>query len=56
MATITISQTTLDSLLGRLSVIEREVKDNTKDLRDLKEEVEDVRQDLLFLERNVDAL
>ena len=53
---ITISQVTLDSILGRLADLERRVMDNTTDIKLVKLEFDDVRQDLKYIEGEIDAL
>jgi len=53
---ITISQTTLDSILGRLSDLERQTLDNTTDIKYLKLDTVELRDDLTFLEREAGAL
>jgi chromosome segregation ATPase len=53
---ITISQTTLDSILGRLADLERRVMDNTTDIKTLTTDATDLRSELEYLEKEINAI
>lgn len=53
---ITISQSTLDSILGRLADLERLVMDNTTDIKTLTTDATDLRSELEYLEKEINAI
>ena len=53
---ITISQSTLDSILGRLADLERRVMDNTTDIKTLTTDATDLRSELKYLEKEINAI
>jgi hypothetical protein len=53
---ITISQTILDSILGRLADLERHVMDNTSDIKLIKIECQELQSELSYLEREINAI
>lgn len=56
MSSIIISQTTLDSILGRLSDMERSIKDNTADIKTLSVKLSCLEQEVNYIEGELDEL